>query len=178
MTATTSFSVFHQWLLAEPATLASACAIVLHVSPSLPGASLIEGIAEYLNEYDDDGDGSWLPATSELIAKVSADENYRQLLGIPENEPAGAAGQLQTLAALGQRGRVVFQSPDASEPDLGGIKSFRAGIGSAPNDFKDCHLVLNPDLIDQKSIAHIVGDVFLEWLHCDFRRGSALHQIE
>lgn len=178
MTATTSFSVFHQWLLAEPATLASACAIILHVDAPLPGTCLIEGIAEYLNEYDDDGDGSWLPATSELIAKVSADENYRQLLGIPENDHAEGVGHLQTLAALGQRGRVVFQSPDASEPDLGGIKSFRAGVGVVPNDFKNCHLVLNPDLIDQKSIAHIIGDVFLEWLHCDFRRSTALHQIE
>jgi len=178
MTANTSFSAFHQWLLVEPATSASARAIVLHVDAFLPGTFLIQGIADYLNEYDDDADGTWLPATGELIAKVSADENSRQLLGIPENVHEGAAGQLQTLAALGKRGRVVFQSPAASPPDLGGMKSFRAGIGAAPNKFKDCHLVLNPDLIDQKSIAHIIGDVFLEWLHCDFRRGTALRQIE
>lgn len=178
MTATTSYSVFHQWLLAEQATAsASACAIILHVSPPVSGAKWIDEIAEYLNEYDDDGDGSWLPATGELIAKIAADDNYRQLLGIPENDPLESDCR-QILTALGQRGRVVFQSPDAAEADLGQIKSFRAGVGLNPNDFKDCHLVLNPNLIDGRCVAHIIGDVFLEWLHCDFRRSAGLHQIE
>lgn len=178
MTATTSFSAFHQWLLADPATLASACAIVLHVDPTSPGAFLVEEITDYLNEYDDDGDGSWLPATDSLIAKVCADGNYRQLLGIPDRVGDDEVETLRTLGALAQRGRVVFQMPDEEAPDLGTIRTFHAGVGAVRDEFETCHLVLNPRLIDHKCIAHIIGDVFLEWLHSGFKRGTALHQIE
>ncbi len=178
MTASTSFSTFHQWLLTEPAAVAPACAIILHLESPMSGGGLIEGIAEYLNEYDDDGDGCWLPVTDDLVAKVSVDANYRQLLGIPDSSPPGPEGHLETLAALSERGRVVFQAPEAADPALGQVKTFHAGVGRASDEFASCHLTLNPELMDQRCIAHIIGDVFLEWLHCDFRRGSPLHQIE
>ena len=73
MTASTSMSVFHQWLLAEPSRMASACAIILHCDDSTPYGLLIQNIADYLNEYDDDGDGRWLPATPDLVRKISLD---------------------------------------------------------------------------------------------------------
>ncbi|MEO8613839.1 MAG: hypothetical protein ABI600_01760 [Luteolibacter sp.] len=178
MTAITSFSTFHQWLLAESTAVAPACAIIIHTDSRLTGECLIAEVAEYLNEYDDEGDGCWLPATHELVARVSADANYRQLLGIPENSPEGPEGIVETLTALGKRGRVVFHAPETSDPELDQIKTFHAGVGQISTAFAKCHLTLNPDLIDPKSIAHIIGDVFLEWLHWDFRRGTALHQIE
>jgi hypothetical protein len=178
MTATTSFSVFHQWLIADSTLSASPCAIILHMEPQLPGCHLIEEIANYLNEYDDEGEGRWLPATAELIAKVAADDNHRQLLGIPENTNPETAGHVKTLAALGRRGHVVFQWPESAEDGLGEIQTFHAGVGQAANIDEMCHLILNPELINLNSIAHIIGDVFLEWHHSGLRRAAPLHGIE
>lgn len=181
MTASISMSVFHQWLLAEPASKASACAIILHGEASSPFSRLIQDVAEYLNEYDDDGDGRWLPATPELVEKISKDPNHRQLLGMDEiasdsaDEPQ--AEFQKTLAALGQRGHVVFRSPGVPAEALNLANTFHAGVGEASKIPETCHLILNPELMDQKCIAHIVGDVFLEWLHCEMRRNAPIQDI-
>jgi hypothetical protein len=181
MTASTSMSVFHQWLLAAPASRASACAIILHCQDSLPCTHLIRDIADYLNEYDDDCDGRWLPATPDLVEKIAGNENHRRLLGMKEPEArsrrAPRAIYRNTLTGLGQRGHVVFRSPGMTEeqPDL--ANTFHAGVGRAHEIPEHCHLILNPELMDQKCIAHIVGDVFLEWLHCQMRRGTPIHEI-
>jgi hypothetical protein len=148
------------------------------MEPALPGCGLIAEIADYLNEYDDEGEGRWLPATAELVAKVSADDNYRQLLGIPEHATPEAAGHVKTLAALGRRGHVVFQWPESAEDGLGEIQTFHAGVGQAANIGEKCHLILNPELIAFSCIAHIIGDVFLEWHHSSSRRAAPLHGIE
>ncbi len=174
-------SVFHQWLLADPASKASACAIILHCADSTPCSHLIQEIADYLNEYDDDGDGRWLPATPELVAKIAQDENHRRLLGMPEIDPerppAHPTEYRQTLTGLGQRGHVVFRSPDSSHENLNFANTFHAGVGRSKDIKEKCHLILNSELLDQKCIAHIIGDVFLEWLHCKMRRGTPLHEI-
>jgi len=181
MTASTSLSVFHQWLLAEPASKTSACAIILHGVESSPFGSLVQDIADYLNEYDDDGEGRWLPATPELVAKIAGDPNHRRLLGMDEGSGPGSADMQEefqkTLTALGQRGHVVFRSPGVPAAELDLAHTFHAGVGRAREIGESCHLILNPELLDQKCIAHIVGDVFLEWLHCEMRRGAALRDI-
>jgi len=181
MTASTSLSVFHQWLLADPACQASACAIILHCADSMPCSRLIQDIAAYLNEYDDDGDGRWLPATPELVGKIAQDDNYRRLLGMaeidPDHPPDPRTGNCQTLTGLGQRGHVVFRFPGASDQEFDPANAFHAGVGRPGNIKGKCHLILNSELLDQKCIAHIVGDVFLEWLHCTARRGTPIHEI-
>jgi hypothetical protein len=181
MTASTPMSVFHQWLLADPASQASACAIILHCANSMPCARLIQDIADYLNEYDDDGDGRWLPATPELVGKISQDENHRRLLGMAEITPDASAnpqaGYRQTLTGLGQRGHVVFRSPGSSDEALDLSNTFHAGIGCPADIPAKCHLILNPALLEQKCMAHIIGDVFLEWHHCEMRRGTPIHEI-
>lgn len=178
MTASISMSVFHQWLLADPASKASACAIILHGGEFAPFGMLIQEIAEYLNEYDDDGEGRWLPATPELVGKVAKDPNHRRLLGMDENgfpEPLDPADEFRkTLSALGQRGHVVFQSTGIPDEELDLAHTFHAGIGMAEDISGKCHIILNPELIDQKCIAHIVGDVFLEWLNCEMRRNPTI----
>lgn len=181
MTASVSMSVFHQWLLADPASKASACAIILHGGESSPVNYLIQEISDYLNEYDDDGDGRWLPATPDLVAKIAKDPNHRRLLGMDENgfpEDADPAVEYRkTLTALGQRGHVVFQSPGIPDEQLDLANTFHAGIGRAKDIPENCHLILNPALLDQKCIGHIVGDVFLEWLHCEMRLNPPIHGL-
>jgi hypothetical protein len=179
MTASTSLSVFHQWLLAKPASKTSACAIILHFDGQKSGEYLIPEVAAYLNEYDDDGDGRWLPATDELVSKISKDPNHRQLLGMEETEEG--ADPLEefhkTLSGLGQRGHVVFRSRPVPADELDLENTFHAGIGRPENIQQPCHIILNPALIDAKSIAPIIGDVFLEWLHCESRRDSSIRDI-
>ncbi len=181
MTASTSMSVFHQWLLAEPASQTSACAIILHGEPPLAYEHLIKEITDYLNEYDDDGDGRWLPATDELVDKIARDPSHRRLLGMDANDTQSSPDpQIEfrkTLSALGKRGHVVFSQSGASEPDLDLANTFHAGIGNHSVLGENCHLTLNPDLIDHKCIAHIIGDVFLEWLHCEMRRNAPIQDI-
>lgn len=147
----------------------------------MPCTRLIQEIADYLNEYDDDGDGRWLPATPELVGKILQDENHRRLLGMAELAIARPSDPLaayrQALTGLGQRGHVVFRAPGSSAEDLDLTNTFHAGIGSPRAIREKCHLILNSELLDQKCIAHIIGDVFLEWLHCQLRRRSPIHEI-
>lgn len=180
MTAPISLSAFHQWLLAESAGTTSAQAIVLHIPESRPCELLIQEISDYLNEYDD-ADGRWLPATPELVAKIARDSNHRRLLGLPDGAEADAPGSqpdpASTLTALGQRGHIIFRSPGLGDEELGLVNTFHAGVGGTGEITEDCHLILNPVLMDRKCIAHIIGDVFLEWLHCEARRNPAIRDI-
>ena len=178
MTAPTSISVFRQWLLADPASNPSACAIILHCEDPGSCAWLIQDIADYLNEYDDDGDGRWLPASQELIEKISRDPHHCQQLGLRDCGTADPqAGYRQTLTGLVQRGHVILRSPEVSHELLDLSNTFHVGVGCARVIQEKCHLILNPDLMDQKCIAHIIGDVFLEWLHCEMRQSSPIHEI-
>lgn len=174
-------SVFHQWLLADPASQTSACAIILHGDGALTDDHLIREITSYLNEYDDDGDGRWLPATEELVEKIASDHSHRRLLGMDENGLPGEDGSRtefrKTLTALGQRGHVVFRSPEVPHQELELANTFHAGIGRGPAIPEKCHVILDPDLMDGKCLAHIIGDVFLEWLHCEMRRNAPIHDI-
>jgi hypothetical protein len=176
MIANNSLSTFHQWLLAEPAGPVPARTIILHGDSTVFSDRLIEEIATYLNEYDDDGAGRWLSATSDLVLQISQNQDLRQLLGMTEScqscPPESACGLRKTLTSLGQRGHVIFRSvaPPAKALDL--PESFHAGIGNGLGPTRKCHLVLNPDLMDPGSIAHIIGDVFLEWLHRDHIRAA------
>lgn len=178
MTATNSLSVFHQWLLADPARKGSACAIVLHVDDSASTAGLIEEISKYLNEYDDESEGRWLPATPDLVGRIAQDPNHRRLLGLDENQNPPSSGHPRTLAALGERGHVVLRSP--SEDSTGRLNlanTFHAGLGNPKKLPELCHVTLNPELMDQKCIVHIIGDVFLEWLHCEMRNSRPIQEI-
>ncbi len=172
-------SVFHQWLLAESSGNLPACAIILHVPDSRPCELLIQEISDYLNEYDDEGDGRWLPATPELVEKVSRDPNHRRLLGMSEGSVSRLREPelLNTFAALGQRGHVVFRAPGVTGEGLKLTNSFHAGVGAADEIIDECHLILNPELMDQKCIAHVIGDVFLEWLHSEGHHNTAIRDI-
>ena len=177
MIANYSLSTFHQWLLAEPTGPTPARTIILHGDSTVFSDRLIEEIANYLNEYDDDGAGRWLAATSELVLQVSENEDLRQLLGMVEScqncPPESSCGLRKALTALGQHGHVVFRSVAPPAKALNLPEAFHAGIGNGLGPTRKCHLVLNPDLMDPGSIAHIIGDVFLEWLHRDHIRAAA-----
>ena len=100
------------------------------------------------------------------------------LLGLAETQNPPATGHPRTLAALGQRGHVVFRSPSSeANGTLRHANTFHAGVGYARDLPENCHLMLNPDLMDEKCIAHIIADVFLEWLHCELRSSTPIRDI-
>lgn len=162
-------SSFHQWLLAAP----TGSSIVLHMGEQADSRCLIQEIADHLNEYDDESDGPWLPALPELIEKVRREPSLRCLLGLDDGmQPPGEDGAsdfMKTLAAIGGRGRVVCLAADRAiaKPD-----AFHAGIGPIRAIRAKCHLILDPDLLDRNCIAHVVGDVFLEWIHSRSRQDT------
>ncbi len=176
MMVTNSLSAFHQWLLAQPDEFASSRTIVLHGGPQVASDPLIEEIAAYLNEYDDEGAGRWLPATSELVAQVSQNPDSRRLLAMadpcPNCPPTGPCGIGKALTAFGRRGYVVFRSVTPADKTLELPDAFHAGIGDGIGKGLKCHLVLNPELMQPQSIAHIVSDVFLDWRHEETRLDS------
>lgn len=175
MTATTSMSVFHQWLLADPASKVSACAIIIHGDDDPDASNLILDIAQYLNEYDDDGDGRWLPASDELVRKIARDANHRRLLGLDEEPDDTTSGCRKILGALGGRGHVVFRWPGVTDDELDLADTFHAGVGHGLQD--RCHIIVDPELMDARCVARVIGDVFLEWLHCESRRNSSISDI-
>ena len=171
MTAFNSLSIFHQWLLAEPSGHAPVRTIMLHGDATVFSDHMLEEIADYLNEYDDDDAGCWLAATSGLVRQVSEDEHLLQLLEIAEICPPGSSRSIRnTLVALGTRGHVIIRAVVPPDKELELPLAFHAGIGTLSNDAVKCHLVLNHELMDPASLAHIIGDVFLEWLHRELHR--------
>ena len=174
MTAINPLSTFHQWLLAEPNGAASACAIILHGDSPMFSERFIAEIADYLNEYDDDGAGHWLSATTRLVSQITDSPELRRLLGIDEtrakNQPAGSCRVNNTLDALGHRGRVIFQAPSTVGDPVQLTRAFHVGIGTGIPDASQCHLILNPELMDSDLVARVIGDVFLEWLNRGHQR--------
>lgn len=173
MTVSNSLSIFRQWLFTEPSGHAPNRTIMLHGDPAVFSDRLIEQIADYLNEYDDDDAGCWLAATSDLVLHVSEDEHLRQLLGMgapcPNCPPSSSCGVRKIHAALGQRGHVILRESNPPDKKLLLPHAFHAGIGNQTGHTMKCHLVLNPALMDPGSLAHIIGDVYLEWLHRELR---------
>lgn len=167
MTSSTPMSVFCQWLLADTPTDAPACAIVLHGHKDDANNTLIENLAQYLNEYDEEADGLWLSATDELIRKASSDPSNRRLLGLPDlADPDDACRQeeiIKSLKALGKKGHLVFRCPQEPGTDLTPGRAFHAGIGNHLTIKTPCHICVDPALMPNASIPHIIGDVFLEW---------------
>ncbi len=166
MTSSTPMSAFCQWLLAEPSAT-PACAIVLHGEREDTLNPIIDGIAQYLNEYDGEADGFWLSATDELIQKAASDPGNRRLLGLEDlNDPDEAASKeqiKQAIRALGRKGHLVFRCPEEPGTDLTPGQAFHAGIGNHLSIKTPCHLTIDPALVSPGSIPHIIGDVFLEW---------------
>ena len=117
----------------------------------------------------------------ELVGKIARDPSHRRLLGMAEITTAILGDSPEefrnTLSALGQRGHVVFRAPGVSDQELSLANTFHAGVGAAAGVYEKCHLILDPDLMDHKCIAHIIGDVFLEWLHCEMRRNAPIQDI-
>lgn len=165
---------FHKWLTAGSESQATPCSILLHGEESPAKAVLIQQIAEYLNEYDDEGDGRWLAATDDLVQKISADAFLRQLVGLEYDIAGGQAAFVKTFCALASRGHVVAFQPHAPDPDLAVPRTFDVGLGDLPAE--GCHMVLNPQKIAPAHLAPIIGDVFLQWFHHDARRGPECYQ--
>jgi hypothetical protein len=179
MSAVSSSSVFHQWLLAAAPESAAACSIILHGTPAALSSQLSAGIASYLNEYDDDCDGRWLAVQPELVPYI-AEEAGRHLSGMAEaagdvasGRPFGMQRALNTIAA---RGHVVMYSPLAPAATRGLDNVFHVGIGLPPDSLDECHIILNPDLFEAACLPRIVGDVFLEWLNCHGRKLASVHR--
>lgn len=173
MISTNPLAAFHQWLLAPSNTPDPSRTVVIHGDPRFSKDQLIEEIADYLNEYDDDGAGRWLAATSALVIQISEDPGLRKLLRMdapcPNCPPTGPCGIRKTLTALGLRGHVVFRSDIPEDKTLKLPEAFHAGIGPGTGKRVKCHLVLDPDLVRPKTMAHIVSDVFLDWRNAETR---------
>ncbi len=177
MSATHPLSYFHQWLFASTAPPCPSRTIVLHGGSAASLDPLVGEIVEYLNEYDGEGDGRWLAATSDLVRSIAESPDSRRLLGMAEScsecPPESPCDIRRTLTALGCHGHVVFRSETTREKPLDLPAAFHAGVGSDHCGRDECHLVLNPGLVQAHSIAHMVSDVFLDWHQETIRTGFA-----
>lgn len=166
MTASTALSGFHQWLLAENAAPAGARSLMVHGEPGAALESLVSDVAEYLDEYDDTCESRWLAATTELVRHIAGDTANRRLLGL---KPADDDSPADVLRAMRSRGHFVAAAPAAVDPGDGPDDVFHVGIGAGAGFAETCHLTLNPERIGTDCVAHIIGDVFLEWVSCRAR---------
>lgn len=163
---------FRQWLLASAASSSPSRTIVVHGGTDAMMEELVVRIADYLNEYDGEGAGRWLAVTDGLVGQVAESPDLRGMLGLTEQPNGGMAASADdicgVLTVLGQRGHVVFRADATREhaPDL--PTAFHAGIGPARACGK-CHLILDPELVQLRNLAHMVSDVFLDWHHGLFR---------
>jgi hypothetical protein len=181
MPAVPSITSFKQWLRAAAPETATACSIVLHGTPAALGPRLAIGIAAYLNEYDDDGDGRWLAVPPDLVPLIADDPGHRHLLGLEDSTehylPTSPYGVQKALAAMAALGHVVLDSPLAAAATCRLKNVFHVGLGLPPDSLTECHIILNPALFHVSCLPQIVGDVFLEWLNFESSRKAPLHEI-
>lgn len=169
MTSAVSLTTFHHWLLeAKPDMMEKTRVIVLHGAKSFP--ALIDSITHYLNEYDEEAHGGWLAATDAMISAIAADAAQRRLLAVDapceKCPPTGPCGLRKVIAGMAKHGHVVLDSVHAAQAtaDLNGV--FHVSLAAY---HKDCHLHLNASRFDQRCLAPIIADVYLEWLQCCHR---------
>ncbi|MEO0016874.1 MAG: hypothetical protein RLZZ522_157 [Verrucomicrobiota bacterium] len=176
-----SITSFKQWLRAAASEAPPACSIVLHGAPPALRARLAVGLAAYLNEYDDDGNGRWLAVPPELVPLIADDPTHRYLLGLgveaETSLPDSPFGMQQTLTAMAERGYVVLDSPLAAAATQRLKNVFHVGLGLPPEGLAECHIILNPALFHGSCLPQIVGDVFLEWLNFEGMRTTMLREI-
>ena len=181
MHAVPSISSFKQWLRAAASATPLACSIMLHGAPAALGTRLALGIAAYLNEYDDDGNGRWLAVPAELVPLIADDPTHRHLLGLDEAAESclltSPFGMQQALTAMAARGYVVLDSPLAAAATHRLKNVFHVGFGLPPDGLAECHMILNPALFHGSCLPQIVGDVFLEWLNCEGSRMTVLREV-
>ncbi len=181
MHAVPSISSFKQWLRAAAPETPAACSIVLHGTPAGLDTRLALGIAAYLNEYDDDGDGRWLAVPPDLVPLIADDPGHRHLLGLDDDAnhylPTSPYGVQKALAAMAALGHLVLDSPLAAAATSGLKNVFHVGLGLPPDSLTECHIILNPALFHGSCLPQIVGDVFLEWLNFEGRRQVPLHEL-
>ncbi len=171
MISSNAISTFHQWLLGSPNARCESRTIVLHGDSNETFDPLILEITAYLNEYDDEGVGHWLAATSGLVREIVGNPELLCLLSGDSQSPVGnSLDQTTILTALGRRGQVVLRDNSPDEDPLDLPAAFHAGLGNADCGCAKCHLVLNPDLVHPHSLAHMVSDVFLDWYNETRRR--------
>lgn len=156
-------SDFHKWLTAESERKTNACSILIHDQESSVDPHLVRKIADYLNEYDEEGEGCWLAATDDLVAHISADPFLRQLVGMESDMPSDGSAHTSTLSALASRGHVIARQPADLDWQVDAAHRFDVGLGEMLP--QQCHMVLNPDKIRADHLAPLISDVFLEWLH-------------
>ena len=181
MHAVPSISSFQQWLRAAAPESPAACSIVLHGTPAALGTRLALGIAAYLNEYDDAGDGRWLAVPPDLVPLIADDPGHRHLLGLTDDAdhflPTSPYGVQKALAAMATLGRVVLDSPLAAAATCRLKNVFHVGLGLPPDSLTECHIILNPALFQGSCLPQIGGDVFLEWLNYQGHRPAPLHEV-
>lgn len=168
MSSVSSLSAFHHWLLdGKPDLLGHLRVIVLHGASTLP--ELAGSIAHYLNEYDDQADGHWLAPSTDLIHAIAGDAAQRRLLGVDQPcekcPPTGPCGLRKVIKGIALHGHVVLDSIHASSAtqELDGI--FHVSLSG---QHKDCHMQLNASRFQQRCLAPIIADVYLEWIRCSF----------
>lgn len=181
MHAASTISSFKHWLRAAARESGAACSIVLHGTPAALGPRLAAGIAAYLNEYDDDGDGRWLAVPPELVPLIAEDPSHLHLLGLDDHPEHALStspfGAQKALAAMAGLGHVVLDSPLAAAATCRMKNVFHVGLGLPPDGLAECHIILNPALFHVSCLPQIVGDVFLEWLNFEGRRKAPLHEL-
>ncbi len=157
-----SISTFCQWLLHDISGVASPAAIVLQGDPVYINTALIEDIAGYLNEYDEEADGSWLGVSADLLEDLHKDPNMRSLLGL-EDQVVGKEEEADILKRLAGHGNLIFAMP-AGPIDLPeDMEMFHVGIGRHQDIPGRCHITIGPDMMGTGRLPQIVADVYLEW---------------
>lgn len=170
MNSVSTLSDFHHWLLdGHPQGLTEPQAIVLSGTEKFSG--LGSSIVQYLNEYDDRSHGHWMSVTPPLIETIAADATQRKLLGVDTScekcPPTGPCGLRKVIKGMATRGHVVIVSPHAAAA----TQTLEGVFHVSLSDYqKDCHIHLHADLFDERCLAPIIADVYLEWFQCRIRR--------
>ena len=148
-----------------------ACSISLCTHRALDLVDFGHRLADYLNEFDPEGAGSWRAFDCQVIRHAAGDPNLRQAIhdasqSFVEQDPQ-APDFDQTVAGLGALGHAVLEGEACLTATQAIPNVFKVCLdcqATGPKQEQICDLWINAPRFDPKSHITAIGDSFLDWL--------------
>lgn len=147
------------------------CSICLCTHRALELDRLGLELADYLNEFDPESDGSWKSFNVHLIREAAGEPEVRHAIQFASRDcpdlPEASSDLDRTAAGLGSLGHAIIEGESFLEAVKDNPHVFKVSLDSqpyGPDPNVTCDLWLNAPRFDPRSQVTSIGDAFLDWL--------------
>lgn len=147
------------------------CSICLCTHRALELDRLGLELADYLNEFDPESEGSWRSFNVHLIRKAAGEPRLRRAIQFAARDcpelPEPASDFDRTAAGLCTLGHAIIEGESFLEAIKDNPNVFKVSLDCqpcGPDPAMACDLWINAPRFDPRSQVTSIGDAFLDWL--------------